>query len=411
MGVVKTFMPLPGVTALRPSATFVVAERKLAWIDQFSERQKESGNFSQSNTKALKQQNFVGVMEDKGNEKNGDETERSENNGEEGDGVICDKNRDADTGSDTACKDENVEMKQEEAESNHSSEKLQSSLRRRSASPGNKQDKEPVSRCASSKSNKTVKSVRFALPEESKERSRRGHVTRCEPFFGIPIGSPGSRINSRRPYSGWSITSTLGENVAGFSTFSSMKNRGSMSSVKQVPGRYFPIPTTLEDKRSALQETLKHSKQSRAKSAPLVASHNNFARNSTKLEYCHVRDPASNNTFRKIPRSSPVKQDLNSNQNNKRSTFWDKYESETNAFSISFRDTDTPTYDSVHLAKPDTYFLQRCPSASQFSTTSAKSYRSFVHSAQFTSMSTVQPNSDEFPVRLEGTSKMLHTKK
>ena len=411
MGVVKTFMPLPGVTALRPSATFVANERKLAWIDQLNETHKESGNFSQGNTKALKQ-NFVGVMEeDRGNEKNGDETESHEKNGEEGDSVICDKDRDADSESDMASKDESIEIKQDETESNNSSEKLQSSLRKMSVLPGNKRDKELVSRCTSSKSNKTVKSVRFALPEESKERSRRGHVTRCEPFFGIPIGSPGSGINSRRPYSGWSITSTLGENVAGFSAFSSMKNRGSMSSVKQVPGRYFPIPTTLEDKRSALQETLEHPKQSRAKSAPLVASHNNFPRNPTKLEYYNVRDPASNTTFRKMPRSSPVKGELNSNQNNKRSTFWDKYESETNTFSISFRDTDTPTYDPVHLGKADTYFLQRCPSASQFSNTSAKTYRSFVHSAQFAAMSTVQPNSDEFPVRLEGTSKTLHTKK
>ena len=411
MGVVKTFMPLPGVTALRPSATFVVADRKLAWIDQLNETHIRSGKFLQGDTNELKQ-NFAGLMEDKVNEKNGDETDSHETNGQEADKGICDKDQGAETinllnTSDTANKHENIELdkKQEDAEVHNSSEQLQSSLKRMTVSQRSMRDKEPISRCASSKSNKTVKSVRFALPEESKERSRRSHVTRCEPFFGIPNGFQGSGINSRRPYSGWSITSSLGENASGFPVFSSMKNRGSISSMKQVPGRYFPIPTTLEDKRRALQETLKHSKHSRAKSAPLVASHNNFPRNPKKLEYYHARDPASNTTFRNIPRSSPVKENLNSNQNNQKSTFWDKYESETNAFSITFRDNDTPTYDPVHLGKTDTYFLQRCPSASQFSFTSAKTYRSF------SPMSTVQPNSDGFPVRLEGTSKMLHTKK
>ena len=411
MGIAKTFVPLPGVTALRPSATFVAADRKLAWIDQLDETNKHNENFFHGNTKVLKQ-NFADVMGDRGNEKNGDENESHESNGEEGDKSVCDKDQDAGTinvlgTSDTADKHENIELatKQEETESNNSSETLQSSLKRITVSQGKTPEKEPISRCMSSKSNKTVKSVRFALPEESKERSRRSHLKRCEPFFGIPNGSLGSGIHSRRPYSGWSITSTSGENATGFPVFSSMKNRGSMSSVRQVPGRYFPIPTTLENKRRALQETLKHSKQSRAKSAPLVASHNNFPRNPTKLEYCHIRDPASNTLFRKIPRSTPVKEDLNFNQNNKKSTFWDKYETETNAFSISFRDTDTPPYDPVHLGKTDTYFMQRCPSASQFSNLSAKTYRSF------SPMSTVQPNSDGFPVRLEGTSKMLHSKK
>ena len=66
MGIAKTFVPLPGVTALRPSATFVAADRKLAWIDQLDETNKHNENFFHGNTKVLKQ-NFADVMEDRGN--------------------------------------------------------------------------------------------------------------------------------------------------------------------------------------------------------------------------------------------------------------------------------------------------------------------------------------------------------
>ena len=281
----KIFVPLPGVTALRPLGTLTT--KKLAWAEKTTDA---DTNVEKYNLEEIKQHCEAQVMAEKEKKEgnNNEETNSLEPNNDDDEKIVSDIVSVPLVDTKDTSKNDNLnnyqheesEIKRTDTNSTDDDEKV---LKDEGVPVGNMTYKGSSSRCTSSK---TVKSVRFALPDESKGHSRRISPNKyrsiCEPFFGIPNGPVGCGSRSRRPYSGWSITTTLNGNGAGFPVFSSMKSRGSMSNLKQVPGRYFPVPTTLEGKRTALQEAAKQSKPPRAKSAPLVASHNNFPRNPSK---------------------------------------------------------------------------------------------------------------------------------
>ena len=413
MRIVKVFVPLPGVTALSPLGTTVTkyqtAERTLAWLEE-TNGAKNVNYDACMKTNELKEYLTNVSMEDKMKE---NKVENGIDNVE-----VCDKKGANDTSDKKKTKDvaemkgKHGELKSKEMEIKDDNESERAPSTSRSEVVKVPSSGDVNSRCTSSKSNKTVKSVRFSLPEDHIKNSRGNLHSRgssiCEPFFGIPNGIQESGIYPHRPGSGWSITSSLSDHNNSYGSFSSMRNRGSMTTVKQIPGRFFPMATSLDEKRRALQDTLKQSRQSRVKSAPVVPNHGNFPRKSQKKEYCNGKASFSNDTSGiATPRSSLLKRDTtNCVQNKQKNTFWDNYETKTDTFSITFRDTDTPTYDPVHLGKTDTYSASKLPNAVQYNNVgSVNSYRSYAPTV------TVRQSSQEFLGCLEGTSKMLHVKK
>ena len=263
---VKVFVPLPGVAALRPSGTIVTKEqttdRTIAWLEQTTGTKNENTD-DYIRTKELKVYLASVAMEDNINE---NEIETGTEHDEMNDkadksisyGMSKEVKKENGKPGPKECKDVDVKEEQEsEKNLNNKSDGLPlSSSKRSEISKGTTRHPEVNSRCTSSKSSKsskTVKSVRFSLPESHIE-SPRGHLASrgssiCEPFFGVPNGSHGPGCYPHRPGSGWNITSSLGDYSN--SSFCSMRNRGAMAAMKQIPGRFFPRPTTLDEKEKS----------------------------------------------------------------------------------------------------------------------------------------------------------------
>ncbi len=231
----------------------------------------------------------------------------------------------------------------------------------------------PGSRCTSGKSTKTSKSVRFNLPgspEGPQNSTLNGDSSVCDAFFGIQdediSGGGGGKGNqsSQCRNSGWRITSDLSNLYSCHNSVPAMRPRGPMSATRKVPGRYFPMPSksSKEEKKNTVPEGLQH--KPRIKSAPTSSSmHSINGILKKKLPQNTAPSLESYGLGTSTPRhrstSALLKRDTNQQNTTSYLSFWEKYETKSDTFGITFRDSDTANYDPVNIGKPTTPFPTR----------------------------------------------------